>query len=151
MRLSGENCRSRGCCAVLAPVAKRTQALSCSFFDNASKSMALRSKEIYAKLVFALTPDPYRSMVDANGVILCFQVEMTLEKLNQITIGDALLAMTDGIEGIGGESVKSEMKFHFPQLQQAHDPSCLRMIMEAFAQTSTRGATMFVSLSRIIR
>ena len=100
------------------------------YLDNASKAMASLSKEIHAKLVFTLTPDPHRSMIDANGDILCFKVEETLEKLNQITIGDALLAMTDGIVGIGGESVKSELELYFPQLQQTHDSSRFRMIGE---------------------
>ncbi len=100
------------------------------YLDNASKAMALLSKEMHAKLVFTLTPDPHRNMVDANGDILCFKVEETLEKLNKITIGDELLAMTDGIVGIGGESVKQELELYFPQLNRSYDPSHFRMIGE---------------------
>jgi glycosyltransferase involved in cell wall biosynthesis len=100
------------------------------YLDNASKAMALLSKEMHAKLVFTLTPDPHRNMVDANGDILCFKVEETLEKLNKISIGDELLAMTDGIVGIGGESVKQELELYFPQLNHAYDPSHFRMIGE---------------------
>ncbi len=100
------------------------------YLDNASKAMALLSKEVHAKLVFTLTPDPHRNMIDANGDILCFKVEETLEKLNRITIGDELLAMTDGIVGIGDESVRQELGLYFPQLEQADRPTHFRMIGE---------------------
>ncbi len=100
------------------------------YLDNASKAMALLSREVHAKLVFTLTPDPHRNMIDANGDILCFKVEETLEKLNRITIGDELLAMTDGIVGIGDESVRQELGLYFPQLEQADRPTHFRMIGE---------------------
>ena len=100
------------------------------YLDNASKAMALLAKELHAKLVFTLTPDPHRNMVDAEGDILCFKVEETLEKLNKITIGDELLALTDGIVGIGGDSVKQELELYFPQLKPTQDASQIRMIGE---------------------
>lgn len=100
------------------------------YLDNASRAMALLCKEIHAKLVFTLTPDPHRNMVDANGDILCFKVEETLEKLNKITIGDELLAMTDGVVGIGGASVQQELEFYFPQLSQTQEQSRFSMIGE---------------------
>ena len=100
------------------------------FLDNASKAMAALSKELNAKLVFTLTPDPHRNMTDANGDILCFRVDETLEKLNKITIGDELLAMTDGIVGIGGDSVREELELYFPQLKQADDSIDVCMIGE---------------------
>jgi len=100
------------------------------FLDNASKAMAALSKEIDAKLVFTLTPDPHRNMADANGEILCFRVDETLEKLNKITIGDELLAMTDGIVGIGGDSVRQELELYFPQLKQTGTPVDISMIGE---------------------
>ena len=100
------------------------------YLDNASRAMALLSKQLGSKLVFTLTPDPHRNMVDANGDILCYKVEETLEKLNKITIGDELLSMTDGIVGIGGDSVKEELELYFPQLNQAQQPAHIRMIGE---------------------
>lgn len=100
------------------------------YLDNASRTMALLSRELGAKLVFTLTPDPHRNMVDANGDLLCFKVEETLEKLNKVTIGDVLLAMTDGIVGIGGETIKHELELYFPQLTRSDDPSRFRMIGE---------------------
>lgn len=100
------------------------------YLDNASRAMAQLSKEMHAKLVFTLTPDPHRNMVDARGDILCYKVPETLEKLNKITIGDELLTMTDGIVGIGGETVKEELELYFPQLQRAQHPTPLRMLGE---------------------
>lgn len=100
------------------------------YLDNASKAMALLSKEMHAKLVFTLTPDPHRNMADKDGRIACFNVEETLEKLNKISIGDDLLAMTDGIVGIGGEAVRHELELYFPQLNQQESRFDFRMIGE---------------------
>ncbi len=100
------------------------------YLDNASRAIAFLSRELQAKLVFTLTPDPHRNMTDANGNIVCFKVEDTLERLNKITIGDELLAMTDGIVGIGGEAVQRELQLYFPQLCQQKYPSTFRMIGE---------------------
>jgi len=100
------------------------------YLDNASKAMAKLAKQMNAKLVFTLTPDPHRNMSGTNGEIVCFKVDETLEKLNKITIGDELLAMTDGIVGIGGESVRQELALYFPQLKQVGDPADVRMIGE---------------------
>lgn len=100
------------------------------YLDNASKAMALLSKEIHAKLVFTLTPDPHRNMADEDGKIACFKTEETLEKLNKISIGDELLAMTDGIVGIGGEAVRRELELYFPQLNHKKGQFDFRMIGE---------------------
>lgn len=100
------------------------------YLDNASKAMAVLSKQLTAKLVFTLTPDPHRNMISADGGIMCFKVEETLEKINKITIGDELLAMTDGIVGIGGETVRQELELYFPQLKQTGDPIDVCMIGE---------------------
>jgi len=100
------------------------------YLDNASKAIALLSKEIGAKLVFTLTPDPHRNMADEDGKITCFKTEETLEKLNKISIGDELLAMTDGIVGIGGEAVRRELELYFPQLKSREGQFDFRMIGE---------------------
>ena len=100
------------------------------YLDNASKAIALLSKEMHAKLVFTLTPDPHRNMTDADGNFVCFKVEDTLEKLNKITIGDELLSMADGVVGIGGEAVRRELQLYFPQLNQRIDQYVFRMIGE---------------------
>ena len=100
------------------------------YLDNASKAMALLSKEIHAKLVFTLTPDPHRNMADEDGKIACFKAEETLEKLNKISIGDELLAMADAIVGIGGEAVRRELELYFPQLKSRKGQFDFRMIGE---------------------
>lgn len=100
------------------------------YLDNASKAMALLAKEIHAKLVFTLTPDPHRNMADEEGNIASFPMEETLEKLNKISIGDELLAMTDGVVGIGGEAVRRELELYFPQLKHKEGQVVFRMIAE---------------------
>ncbi len=100
------------------------------YLDNASKAMALLSKEIHAKLVFTLTPDPHRNMADENGNIACYKLEETIVKLNKICIGDELLAMADGIVGIGGEEVRRELELYFPQLNLKKGQVSFRMIGE---------------------
>lgn len=100
------------------------------YLDNASKAMALLSKEIHAKLVLSLTPDPHRNMTDEEGNIACYELEETLENLNKICIGDELLTMADGIVGIGGEEVKHELELYFPQLNLKKGKVGFRMIGE---------------------
>ena len=100
------------------------------YLDNASKAMALLSKEIHAKLVFTLTPDPHRNMADEDGNIACYKFEETIVKLNKICIGDKLLAMADGIVGIGGEEVRRELELYFPQLNLKKGQVVFRMIGE---------------------
>jgi glycosyltransferase involved in cell wall biosynthesis len=100
------------------------------YLDNASKAMANLSKEMQAKLVFTLTPDPHRNMADEDGSIACFKVEETLAKLNKISIGDELLAMTHGIVGIGGDAVRRELQLYFPQLNQHDSQVDFQMIGE---------------------
>ncbi len=100
------------------------------YLDNASKAIAMLSIKLNAKLVFTLTPDPHRNMADQYGKIACFKVEETLEKLNKISIGDDLIAMTDGIVGIGGNAVRHELGLYFPQLNSEKSRFELRMIGE---------------------
>jgi glycosyltransferase involved in cell wall biosynthesis len=100
------------------------------YLDNASKAVALLAMEMNAKLVFTLTPDPHRGMADDAGNIACFEVQDTLQKLNKISIGDELLAMTDGIVGIGGDAVRSELERYFPQLNRGSGRFDFKMIGE---------------------
>lgn len=100
------------------------------YLDNASKAIALLSQEMKAKLVFTLTPDPHRNMVDGDGHVQCFKVEETLDKLNKISIGDELLGMTDGIVGIGGDAVRRELELYFPQLTHNKGRFDFKMIGE---------------------
>lgn len=86
------------------------------YLDNASKAVASLSKELNKKLVFTLTPDPHRNMVDELGKLKLFNFDEGYNKLNKIKIGDELLDQSDGILGIGDEQVKEELQRYFPQL-----------------------------------
>lgn len=100
------------------------------YLDNASRSIALLCKEMDVKLVFTLTPDPHRNMVDQEGELARFKIEETLEKLNQIIVGDELLAIADGIVGIGANEVKEELELYFPQLKFEESQFAFKMIGE---------------------
>lgn len=100
------------------------------YLDNASRSIALLCKEMDVKLVFTLTPDPHRTMVDHAGDLACFKIGETLEKLNKIIVGDELLAIADGIVGIGGQEVKEELEQYFPQLKFKQSRFSFKMIGE---------------------
>ncbi|MBV1756887.1 MAG: glycosyltransferase family 4 protein [Dethiosulfatibacter sp.] len=100
------------------------------YLDNASRSIALLCKEMDVKLVFTLTPDPHRNMVDQEGVLARFKIEETLEKLNKIIVGDELLAIADGIVGIGAKAVKEELELYFPQLKSEESRFAFKMIGE---------------------
>lgn len=100
------------------------------YLDNATRSIAALCKETGVKLVFTLTPDPHRNMVDQSGELVCFKVEETLGKLNKIIVGDELLTMADGVVGIGGKEVKEELAHYFPQLKHEESRFAFQMIGE---------------------
>lgn len=107
------------------------------YLDNASKSVALLSKELEKKLVFTLTPDPHRNMSDSNGNLRDYSVMEILEKLDKISIGDELLTKGDGILGIGNEKVRSELEMYFPQLLKESRDIKLEMVAEGIENTNT--------------
>lgn len=100
------------------------------YLDNATRTIALLCKEMDVKLVFTLTPDPHRTMVDHAGDLACFKIEETLEKLNKIIVGDELLAIADGVVGIGGKDVQEELEQYFPQLKSEESRFAFKMIGE---------------------
>lgn len=103
------------------------------YLDNASRSIALLCKEMDVKLVFTLTPDPHRTMVDHAGDLACFKIGETLEKLNKIIVGDELLAIADGVVGIGGQEIKEELEQYFPQLKFEKSRFSFKMIGEGIS------------------
>lgn len=100
------------------------------YLDNASRSMAIFCKETGIKLVFTLTPDPHRNMVNQSGDLIRFRVDETLERLNKIIVGDEILAMADGVVGIGRKEVKNELEQYFPQLKSEARRFAFKMIAE---------------------
>lgn len=106
------------------------------YLDNASKSVALLSKELGKKLVFTLTPDPHRNMSDSNGNLKDYSVYEILEKLDKISIGDELLSKGDGILGIGRGKVKDELELYFPQLKKKEVEAKFEMIAEGIENST---------------
>ncbi|MBN2826823.1 MAG: glycosyltransferase, partial [Tissierellales bacterium] len=100
------------------------------YLDNASRTIGLLCKALGAKLVFTLTPDPHRSMVDQAGELAVFRIGETLERLNKIVVGDELLTLADGVVGIGADDVIEELERYFPQLKQPNNPFAFQMIGE---------------------
>ena len=106
------------------------------YLDNASKSMALLSKELEKKLVFTLTPDPHRNMTNENGTLKLFNSNELFQKLNKIMIGDELIIESDQIVGIGNGKVKKELEMYFPQLLKEGKKENLWMISEGIQADS---------------
>ncbi len=103
------------------------------YLDNASRSIAHLCKEMGAKLVFTLTPDPHRNMVGQTGELTIFKVDEALEKLNKIVIGDEILTISDGLVGIGGIAVRKELEQYFPQLLDSEKGFDLKMMGEGIS------------------
>lgn len=100
------------------------------YLDNASKAVSSLSEELGAKLVFTLTPDPHRNMLDENGEFISFSLQEIITNLNKIRIGDELLYSSHGILGIGSEGVRKELEIYFPQLKEEKIKKKLKMISE---------------------
>ncbi len=100
------------------------------YLDNASKAISILRKELGKKLVFTLTPDPHRNMFDRDGMLINFNFNEFMEKLNKIKIGDELLCDNEGIIGIGNIKVKNELDLYFPQLENSNITKKMKMIAE---------------------
>lgn len=100
------------------------------YLDNASMAIASYAKKIGARLVFTLTPDPHRAMMDHDGHLRSYETEEMLGILDRINIGDELLSMTDGVIGIGGDTVRQELESYFPQLTSKAKRFTFEMIGE---------------------
>lgn len=86
------------------------------YLDNASRAAADAATESGARLVFTLTPDPHRNLSDSDGALREFAMEDALSLSNKVRMGDGLVALADGILGIGGPEVRKELLQYFPQL-----------------------------------
>lgn len=88
------------------------------YLDNGSKAVARLSHQLGQKLVFTLTPDPHKSMVDTCGVLRSFPFMQLAERLNKIRIGDELIRLSHALVGIGDEGLREELASFFPQIKQ---------------------------------
>lgn len=100
------------------------------YLDNASKAVALLSKQLGKKLVFTLTPDPHRNMTNTDGTLKSFDTNDYFQKLNKIKIGDELIFESHQIVGIGNHTVGKELESYFPQLLKEDKKETLWMISE---------------------
>jgi glycosyltransferase involved in cell wall biosynthesis len=100
------------------------------YLDNASRAVALLSKQLGKRLVFTLTPDPHRNMTNNDGTLKAFDANEYFQKLNKIKIGDELISESDQIVGIGDHTVGKELESYFPQLLKEDKKDALWMISE---------------------
>ncbi|MGB6178557.1 glycosyltransferase family 4 protein [Carnobacterium sp.] len=100
------------------------------YLDNASRAVALLSKQLGKKLVFTLTPDPHRNMTNNDGTLKDLEANDYFQKLNKIKIGDELISESDQIVGIGNHTVEKELHSYFPQLVKDDKKERLWMISE---------------------
>lgn len=106
------------------------------YLDNASKAIALLSKELGKKLVLTLTPDPHRNMVNQDGTLKYNSFDESFQKLNKMIIGDELIFASDQIVGIGNHKVKKELELYFPQLIKEEKKETIWMISEGIQSDS---------------
>lgn len=100
------------------------------YLDNASLAVAKAASELNSKIVFTLTPDPHRNMVEKTGSLKIFNPDETLTLINKISVGDEILCMAHGVLGIGGTKIHNELKQYFPQLRHGKDDFLFQMIGE---------------------
>ncbi|SEK61359.1 Glycosyltransferase involved in cell wall bisynthesis [Carnobacterium iners] len=106
------------------------------YLDNASKAIALLSKERGKKFVFTLTPDPHRNMTNKDGALKVYPFNEYVQKINKIMIGDELISESDQIVGIGNYKVKKELELYFPQLVREDKKETIWMISEGIQADS---------------
>ena len=87
------------------------------YLDNASYAAARVASQLSTSIVTTLTPDPHRTMCDSSGRLKQFNMGDSLERLNKIYIGDELVRRSNGIVGIGQQTLEKEVLHYYPQLE----------------------------------
>ncbi len=100
------------------------------YLDNASLAVAEAANELKSTLIFTITPDPHRNLVEKTGTLKSFTTTEALTLSNKIYVGDKLLCLAQGILGIGGSKIRNELMQYFPQLRYGHEHFLFRMIGE---------------------
>ncbi|KAF0092583.1 MAG: Uncharacterized protein FD141_767 [Fusobacteria bacterium] len=100
------------------------------YLDNASLAVAEAAQELKSTLIFTITPDPHRNLVEKTGALKTFTTTEALTLSNKIYVGDKLLCLTQGVLGIGGAKIKNELMQYFPQLRFIQEHFLFRMIGE---------------------
>jgi glycosyltransferase involved in cell wall biosynthesis len=100
------------------------------YLDNASLAVAEAARELKSTLIFTITPDPHRNLVEKTGALKNFTNDEALTLSNKIYVGDKLLCLAQGVLGIGGAKIKNELKQYFPQLRFSQENFLFRMIGE---------------------
>ena len=100
------------------------------YLDNASLAVAEASRELGSNLIFTITPDPHRNLVEKTGALKTFTKTEALNIANKIYVGDQILCLAHGVLGIGGAKIRNELMQYFPQLRFGQEHFLFRMIGE---------------------
>lgn len=100
------------------------------YLDNASLAVAEAARELGSDLIFTITPDPHRNLVEKTGALKKFTTNEVLNVVNKIYVGDKILCLANGVLGIGGAKIRNELRQYFPQLRFGQDHFLFRMIGE---------------------
>ncbi len=107
------------------------------YLDNASLAVAETARELKSTLIFTITPDPHRNLVEKTGALKSFTTTEALTVANKIYVGDKILCLAHGVLGIGGAKIRNELKQYFPQLRFGQKNFLFRMIGEGIDTEST--------------
>lgn len=100
------------------------------YLDNASLAVAEAARELKSTLIFTITPDPHRNLVEKTGALKSFSTSEALTVANKIYVGDKILCLAQGVLGIGGSKIRNELMQYFPQLRNGQEYFLFRMIGE---------------------
>jgi glycosyltransferase involved in cell wall biosynthesis len=115
--IEGRESITRALVAALTALGIAPQIIHVRFLDDASLAAADAARELGAKLVVTITPDPHRQLCDAEGRIRRYPADTALDFLNKILIGDELLRRAHGVLAIGKNTLEKELMPYYPQLE----------------------------------
>jgi D-inositol-3-phosphate glycosyltransferase len=94
------------------------------YADNGSLAIAHAAKQLGAKVVFTVTPDPHRTMakryMEAPLPAIATH-DALLFDLHKIFVADMLMREADGLVGIPGRADSEHLTRYFPQLTLHHN------------------------------
>jgi D-inositol-3-phosphate glycosyltransferase len=105
------------------------------YADNGSLAIARTAKQLDAKVVFTVTPDPHRTMAKRymeTPLPAITTHDALLFDLHKIFVADMLMREADGLVGIPGRANSEHLTRYFPQLtlQNNHRAKPLKVIAE---------------------
>jgi len=99
------------------------------YADFATLAASRIAREVGAKIIFTVTPDPHRRLSSSMNTHTDLSIEGASKELTKVFISDWLIRFSNGLIGIGGERSKTELESFFPELNDRNSATSKKLMM----------------------